>query len=103
MRFNNRITFVHIAESKYDTETGNYKESEPVRTIMSCNLQQVGIQKRAEVFGDINKALTMAILRRPYNKPFTHVEYRGHKFQVIQSSTFRKTALYIEGDLIGAN
>lgn len=103
MRFSDRITFVLIEESKYNPSTGSYDKSEPIKTIVPCKLQPLSVKRRAELFGNVNKQTTVAIFRRPYARPFTHIEYNGKEYKDIQSSTHKKSAIYIAGDLIGQN
>lgn len=101
MRFADRITFVHITESVYDTTTGNYTDGKTTRKIVPCHIAKMGMERRTELFGNIDRQITQVTMRRPYNYPYTQVEYKGKLYETVGNSNYNKSALFVEGDLIG--
>lgn len=97
MRFDKRITFVSIGESYYDPIKGEYVESEPVMETVPCNLSTLGIQRTKELFGEIDRTITVARLQRSYNKQFDHVLINEQKYNVKRRSDYRKGVFYLEG------
>jgi hypothetical protein len=97
MRFNDRITFVKEIESYYDPVKGEYVEGEPVLTTKPCNVSTLGINRTNELFGQIDKAVTVARLQRPYTDPFDYVLIDNQKYNVMRQSDYRKCVFYLEG------
>lgn len=100
MRFSDRITLVKETESYYDPEKGEYVEGEPVKTVRPCKLSSMGVDRTNQLFGEIDTAITVARLQRPYND---HVDYaylnedENQKYQVRRQSDYRKGVFYLEG------
>jgi hypothetical protein len=101
MRFNSRITFVSIAESKYDPEIGEYIESEPIKTTMPCNLSRMGIERVNQLFGAIDKQILTARLQRPYEVKFDYVLINDQKYNVTKQSDYKKGVFFLEAVLNG--
>lgn len=96
MRFNDRITFVKKGESYYDPEKGEYVETDPIKTKLPCNLSTLGTDRTNELFGQMDKVITVARLQRPYNDEFDHALINNQKYQVKRQSNYRKGAFYLE-------
>lgn len=97
MRFNDRITFVKEIESYYDPVKGEYVEGELISTTKPCNVSTLGINRTNELFGQIDKLVTVARLQRPYTDPFDYVLIDNQKYNVMRQSDYRKGVFYLEG------
>ncbi|WP_339165375.1 hypothetical protein [Siminovitchia sp. FSL W7-1587] len=102
MRFADRITFVKETESYYDPEKGEYVEGEPIKDTKPCMLSKMGVDRTNELFGQIDKVITVARLQRPYTKEFDHVTINGQKYNVKRQSDYRKGVFYLEGVAVNA-
>ncbi len=101
MNFSDRITFVNEGESYYDPVKGEYVEGEPTKDTKPCKLSNMGVDRTNELFGQIDRIITVARLQRPYSKEFDHVliEKGMHKgkYNVKRQSDYRKGVFYLEG------
>lgn len=98
MRFSDRITFVAIPESYYDPDKGEYVEGEPIKKMKPCKLSGLGIDRTQQLFGNVDKHITVARLLHPYFDDFDHVYIDGKEYQVKRQSDYRKGVFYLEGD-----
>jgi hypothetical protein len=101
MRFNERITFVSVTESKYNPETGEYIESDPMQTTMPCNLSRMGIERVNQLFGSIDKQILTARLQQPYNAKFDYVLINDQIYNVTKQSDYKKGVFFLEAVLNG--
>lgn len=98
MRFNRRITFITQAEDFYNPHTGEYVVSEPIKVTKACNLSALGINRRKELFGDIQEEVLVARLQQPYTHTFAYVEVGKKRYKVTQQSNYRKGVLFLGRD-----
>lgn len=99
MIFNRRITFVSLGEGeRYDPVTGGWIEAEAVKVTKPCNLSNLGINRRNELFGDILEEVQVARLQHPHLSEYNHVEVDGVKYKVTQQSNYRKGVLFLVRD-----
>lgn len=104
MRFNDRITFVNETNPYYDPIRGEYVDGEVIETTMPCHLSTMGIDRTNEIFGQIDKNITVARLQHPYTGKVDYVYLNGdesQKYQVKRQSNYRKGVFYLEGVSIG--
>lgn len=106
MRFADRITFVNVTESYYDPITGKHVKGEIVKTELPCNQSTLGIQRTNELFGQIDRVITVARLQRPYHGKIDYVylnedpaqkDEEKQKYEVKRQSDYRKGVFYLEG------
>jgi len=97
MRFADRITFVSKGESYYDPYENKYVEGEPRYDTKPCKLSSLGMDRTQQLFGTLDKRITVARLQRPYEKEFDHVEINHKKYTVTGISDYRKGVFYLEG------
>lgn len=97
MRFNKRITFVKEGNPYYDPTQGEYVQGEPIKDTVPCNLSNLGIERTNELFGQIDKIITVARLQRPYNKEFDYIEINNQRYDIKRQSDYRKGVFYLEG------
>ena len=97
MRFSDRISFVTEPEKEYDPNTGRYTTHEPVIDTKPCKLSSMGSQRTVELFGEIDRVITVARLQRPYTKPFDYVLIDNQKYTERRQSDYRKGVFYLEG------
>ena len=57
----------------------------------------MGVERTNELFGSINRKITVARLQNPYLQPFDYVEIDKEKYQVERHSNYRKGVLFLEG------
>ena len=101
MRFDKRVTFVNIEESYYDPELGEYVDGEIIKDVVPCNLSPMKLDRKKELFGEIDTLVTVVRLQKPYNKPFDHIEINNKKVNLKHRSDYRKGVFYVEGDFNG--
>lgn len=97
MRFSDRITFVNETESYYDPIEGRYVKGEPIKTTLPCKLSRLGIERTNELFGQIDRAITVARLQRPYTGKIDYILIDEQKYEVKRQSDYRKGVFYLEG------
>lgn len=97
MRFNNRITFV-TQESYYDPSIGEYVDTEPIKETKPCKLSSLGLNRRKELFGELNEHITVARLQHPYKATFDYVELDNQRYRLKEISDYRKGVLFLVGD-----
>ncbi|MEN2467946.1 hypothetical protein [Ornithinibacillus sp. JPR2-1] len=109
MRFADRITFVKEVDSYYDPVKGEYVEGEPIKTTVPCKLSALGTERTIQLFGELDKKLTVARLQQPYHGHVDYVEIKEisyvdgikntkiKKYNVKRQSDYRKGVFYLEG------
>jgi len=97
LRFSDRITFVTEKEGGYNPITGEHEEAKLEMVTKPCNLSTMGVDRTNELFGQIDKKITVARLQSPYTKPFDYVRIKGQKYNVKRQSDYRKGVFYLEG------
>lgn len=96
MRFADRIIFVRDADSYYDPALGQWVDGEVVKDVQPCHLSALGTERTVQLFGNLDKGVTVARLQRPYKKEFQHVLIDEAKFLVQKQSNYKKGVLYLE-------
>ncbi len=97
MRFDKRITFVNETESYYDPIQGKHVKGEIIKTTLPCNLSTLGIQRTNELFGQIDRVITVARLQRLYYGKIDYILIDEQKYEVKRQSDYRKGVFYLEG------
>lgn len=106
MRFSQRITFVNEADAYYDPIAGEWVDGELIKTTLPCNISTLGIDRTNELFGEMDKVITVARLRHPYNGKIDYVflnedeklpDDEKQKYQVKRQSDYRKGVFYLGG------
>lgn len=82
MRYNKRITFVTETEGGLNPETGNHEESKLVKTTLPCNISSLGVDRSAQLFGEIDTSVIVVRLRRVYDIPFDYALVDGKEYYV---------------------
>ncbi len=101
MRFDKRITFVQKGDYYYDPIKGENVEGVPTKDTKPCNISTLGIQRTNELFGQIDRKITVARLQRPYNDPFDYIEINDQRYDVKRQSDYRKGVFYLESVAVG--
>lgn len=101
MRFADRITFVRDSDSYYDPSLGQWVDGEAVKDVQSCHLSALGTERTVQLFGNMDKVVTVARLQRPYGQKFQHVLIHGQRFMVQKQSNYKKGVLYLEEAVAG--
>ncbi|GIO18156.1 hypothetical protein J18TS1_12560 [Oceanobacillus oncorhynchi subsp. incaldanensis] len=99
MRYADRITFIKNGEgSYYDPEKGEYVIDEDKTDTVPCNLSSMKIDRTQELFGSMDRSITVARLQRPYTKEYDRVEIDGEPFTIQgKFSPRRRSVFYLEG------
>lgn len=106
MRFDKRVTFVNETDSYYDPIKGEEVKGEIIKTTKPCNLSNLGVNRTNELFGQIDKVITVARLQHPYNGKIDYVylnedenqdDDKKQKYYVKRQSDYRKGVFYLEG------
>lgn len=101
MRFGDRITFVQETETFYDPTQGRWVEGKVVHDKQPCHLSTLGTERTNQLFGQIDKHVTVARLQRPYLREFSHALVDGKRFEVQRQSNYKKGVLYLEATANG--
>lgn len=100
MNFSDRITFVKMSDSYYDTDLGEYVESGKVEVVKPCHLSTMGLERVTAIFGSVNRHITVARLQNPYEQPFDYVKVDNRPYQVERQSNYRKGVLFLGGGAV---
>lgn len=83
MRTSDRITFTQTAtKRKYNPDTGEYEGGTAIEVVRPCLLQDLGLEKSMQVFGDYKKSRKVAILLQPYKQKCEKVSVNGSVYRV---------------------
>lgn len=102
MRFDKRVTFVSETDGYYNPEKGDWIPGEPDGKTLPCNVSKLGIERTNQIFGQIDKVMSVIRLQRPYYKDFEYLylgDKRNQKLKVKSQSDYRKGVFYVEGEL----
>lgn len=106
MRFDKRVTFVTNGEEYYDPDRSEWVRGEPTLNVVPCNVSRMGVERTNQIFGSLDKVVTVIRLQRTYDKPFDRIYLGSHDLgsienenalEVIRQSDYRKGVLYVEG------
>lgn len=98
MRFSDRVTIVSVIGGGYNPDAGFHDESETVKHTLPCKLSAMGLNRRKELFGELDEGVTIARLQRPHKGNVDYVEVDGKRYEVTQQSNYRKGVLFLVGD-----
>lgn len=98
MRFDKRVTLIGESSEKFDPTTGNMVVVPGEETTIPCNASDLGVNRTTELFGKMDKQVTVVRLQRPYQRFVKGARLNGVDYNVIKIVGSRsKTSLYIEG------
>ncbi|MGM8139849.1 hypothetical protein [Enterococcus italicus] len=85
MRLINELTFVKTStETRYDPELGEWIESEPVKTVTTATITDLGTTRSVEIFGDIKQGAKVIRLMPLFILPdFDWIEFGGKKWELV--------------------
>lgn len=98
MRFDKRITFVTDGESHYDPSVGDWVEGKKEYDTVPCNMSSLRVDRKKELFGEIDTNIQVVRLQHPYKKPFDYIEIDSEKQTIRHRSDYRKGVFYLERD-----
>ena len=96
MRFADRITFIAETGGGYNPETGKHDPPSTNRVVIPCHLSRLGMDRTNQLFGVVDKVVTVARLQRPYTERFTSVSIDDEPYKVLRKSDYRKGVLFLE-------
>lgn len=102
MRFDKRVTFVRETDGYYDPEKGEWIPGELVEIKLPCNVSKLGLERSNQIFGQIDKAMSVIRLQQPYYKDFEYLylgDEKDQKYKVKRQSDYRKGVFYVEGEV----
>ena len=80
-------------EEIYNEDTGDYEQSQPSRTRVTANINDMADEKVNFLFGQITEsALTMRIMGSYDNVDY--IEYKGQKYEIIQSRKIKHKQIF---------
>ena len=98
MRASDTVYFVVKGAEAYDEQTGNYEESEPVKTIMPALVTDTGTERMNLLYGGVKQHAKTVRLNTKYEAPFDYVEIDGKEYQVDMIRKYRhKMTLEVSG------
>ncbi len=103
MRFDKRIHFVTESPGGYNPEKGEYDEKTETTITKPCNLSTLGVTRTNELFGQIDRKITVARLQHPYTDKFDFIRLGNspQKYDIKRQSDYRKGVFYLESDVSG--
>lgn len=102
MRFDKRVTFVSETDGYYNPEKGEWIPGENVERTFPCNVSKLGIDRTNQIFGQIDKVMSVIRLQQPYYKDFKHLYLGDNEKQTYQpkrQSNYRKGVIFVEGEV----
>ncbi|MBN6206382.1 hypothetical protein JYK21_07945 [Ralstonia pickettii] len=102
MRFDKRVTFVHETDGYYDPEKGEYVEGEYDDKTLPCNVSRLGLERTNQIFGQVDRVMSVIRLQRPYLDNFEYLylgDDKNQKLQVKRQSDYKKGVFYVEGEV----
>lgn len=100
MRFSDRIILVEEQGEKYNPVTGKVEKQDPIKTTIVAKLTPLDLQRKVELFGNVDVNIITAITRTPIKQEFDYVLIDDKKYNVKARSEYRKGVLFLEGDNI---
>lgn len=82
MRYDKRITFVREIEGGFNPSTGNHEEGELIKTTLPCNISSLGVDRSAQLFGEIDTSMIVVRLQRIHKDTFDHALIDDKKYHV---------------------
>jgi len=98
MRYSDRVTLVGAPKRVYDPVTGDMVVIEGERTYLPCNISDVGIKRTNELFGRIDRHITVVRLQQPYHDHVEELWIGDKRFNILRKVNHRtETSFYVEG------
>lgn len=98
MRYDKRIIFVRELEEGFNPSTGNHEEGELIKTTLPCNISSLGVDRSAQLFGEIDTSVIVVRVQRPFKNPFDYALIDEKEYRVkrhIPHDT--ESVFYLEG------
>lgn len=85
MRYNKSIVFVaESSDSYYDSDLGEWVESEPKRTDTTANVTDLGTDRSVAIFGTIKEGAKVIRTQPLFFVPkWDYIEYRDKTYQLV--------------------
>lgn len=85
MRLINELTFVKTStETHYDPNLGEWIEAEPIKTVTTATITDLGTTRSVEIFGDIKQGAKVIRLMPLFVLPdFDWIEFDGKKWELV--------------------
>lgn len=85
MRLTDELTFVKTsAETHYDPNLGEWIEAEPIKTVTTATITDLGTTRSVEIFGDIKQGAKVIRLMPLFVLPdFDLIEFGGKKWELV--------------------
>lgn len=85
MRLINEITFVKTsAETRYDPDLGEWIEAEPIKTVTTATVTDLGTTRSVEIFGDIKQGAKVIRLMPLFDlHDYDWIEFGGKKWELV--------------------
>lgn len=85
MRYSDRIILAKETDKKYDPIQGKFIEGTPIRTTYACSLTSMGVDRKKELFGAIDKDVKRVIVRNLYDYDFDYAEINENRYEILSS------------------
>lgn len=85
MRLTDELTFVKTsAETRYDPDLGEWIEAEPIKTVTTATITDLGTTRSIEIFGDIKQGAKVVRLMPLFVLPdYDWLEFGGKKWELV--------------------
>lgn len=85
MRLINELAFVKTpVETHYDPNLGEWIEAEPIKTVTTATITDLGTTRSVEIFGDIKQGAKVIRLMPLFVLPdFDWLEFGGKKWELV--------------------
>ncbi len=85
MRLDTDVVFVKNGSEAYDPVAGEVVASNPIETVVSANVTDLGTERSMKLFGDVNEQRLVIRLLEPYTETFDYIR--------IKSKTYKQTTV----------
>lgn len=98
MRYDKRIMLVEEQGTRYNPDTGKEEQLDPIKTTLPANIGNLGLERRNELFGNIDVNIIVVRTQRPVTTEATYVLIDDSRYEIKAQSNYRRGVLFLEGD-----
>lgn len=99
MRFDRPVFFVKDGASELDPETGDYKDSDPVRTERIASVTDTTEQTMTLVYGKIRQGSLTVRIQNHYSDAFDRIEIAGKPYAVDYTRRLRHMQTFVVSEV----
>lgn len=103
MRYLETVTFVKESpDTRYDTDRGEWMESEPIKTTFSANVTDIGTERSIKLFGDIKQGAKVMRMMPLFDMPeYDYIEFDNKKWKLTTYRNPSERNTFILQEVVG--